>query len=92
MSKAQSFWDKLWKDKDGHVVIWQQPNLPLWAWIISTVLTKLFKQGRPHQLFMWVAFGALVIWALLEIFKGSNYFRRLVGLIVLAASLFSRLR
>lgn len=75
-------WDKIWKDKHGEVVIWQMPNAFLIGWAVLTVLC-LFTSGKLSDYFGGAGDLSLVIWALLEIFKGVNYFRRLLGAVVL---------
>lgn len=92
MIKSRStWWDKFWKDKHGKVVLWQNPNLPLWSWLAATVLTHLLPYGRLNFLAALVAFGSIFTWAYLEIRHGVNYFRRSVGLVVLTWILASRL-
>jgi len=78
----RSLWDRTWKDNKGGVVVWQMPNLPLIAWAMLTVLSLLVS-GRLADIFSWLSSAALITWSLLEIFKGSNYFRRALGLVVL---------
>jgi hypothetical protein len=78
-------------DKRGKVVVWQNPNLPLWTWIVASVLTHLFNAGKLHALLQLIAFGALFAWAWLEIFQGASYFRRALGVVVLTYSVISRL-
>lgn len=75
-------WDKTWRDRRGNVVIWQMPNAYLIAWAVLTVISLIFS-GRVSDLISWMASAALIIWSLLEIFKGMNYFRRALGLLVL---------
>jgi hypothetical protein len=79
-------WNKFWKDKNGHIVIWQMPNIPLMAWLILTIIS-LFLSGHVADIFAYAGMAALFIWCLLEIFKGANYFRRLFGLTVLIIAL-----
>jgi hypothetical protein len=81
-------WDKIWKDKHGDVVIWQTPNAFLIGWAVLTVLC-LFTSGKLSDYFGWAGDISLVIWSLLEIFKGVNYFRRILGVIVLAFAIAS---
>jgi hypothetical protein len=76
------FWDKLWKDKNGDVVIWQTPNVPLIGWAVLTIIC-IFTSGKASDIFGALGDASLVIWSLLEIFKGVNYFRRILGVIVL---------
>lgn len=90
MTKA-ALWDKFWKDKDGRVVIWQNPNLPLWTWIACTGLALLINEGQFRDVIGLIGFMALITWAVLEILQGINYFRRFLGLAVLAAIVISGL-
>ena len=81
---------KFFKDSKGHVAVWQRPNLLLITWIVATVLQKVFSHGTSYKLFAAIAYGSIFAWAWLEIFKGASYFRRLLGLVVLIASIYSR--
>lgn len=83
--------ENVMKHKDNHIIIFQKPNLPLITWGVATVAAKFISHGTLHQVLSAIAFVAIVIWALLEIFSGVNYFRRALGLIVLALSIYSRL-
>lgn len=73
------------KDKNGQVVICQTPNSPLIGWIIFTILSLLVGTHQPkiHELFVMLRFGFIFTWAWLEITSGVNYFRRVLGLVVL---------
>jgi uncharacterized membrane protein len=86
--KIEEIWDKFWRDKNGHFVIWQLPNAPLIAWAILTVIS-LFYNGTTANVFSWLGTSALVIWSILEILKGVNYFRRVLGLVILVFSILS---
>jgi hypothetical protein len=77
-----NIWDKLWRDKNGRVVIWQTPNVFLIGWAVLTIVS-LFLIGKAANIFEDIATGSLAIWSLLEIFKGVNYFRRLLGAVVM---------
>ena len=61
----------------NRVVVAQWPNWPLWLWLAATVL-------HLH----WVAFAALVVWALMELRSGASPFRRVLGAGVLLWQLF----
>jgi hypothetical protein len=84
-NSGYDFWDKIWKNKDGDVVIWQMPNVFLIAWAIFTIVS-IVTVGHMSNIFLWLGDGTLVIWALLEIAKGANYFRRFMGVLVLGLS------
>jgi hypothetical protein len=89
--RRHGFWDKLWKDKEGRFAVWQMPNIWLIAWAVVTTVSIFLGRGKVSDVFFWVGSGLLVIWSLLEIFKGDCYFRRLLGLIVLAFAVASML-
>lgn len=82
----QDLWDKFWKDDKGNYVIWQWPNKFLIAWAILTLIS-LFINGTISTIVWWLALIDLAIWAGLEIWKGVNYFRRVLGVVVLIMTL-----
>jgi hypothetical protein len=73
------------RDKDGHIVIWQWPNVPLWGWIIFKALSLLITATPWHAGFGHLSTAFLFTWAYLEITDGDAYFRRLLGLVVMIA-------
>ncbi len=86
--QRHDLWSKIWKDRHGHVVIWQMPNIPLIAWAVLTAIS-LFFSGSVANILSGLGSAALVIWALLEVFRGTNYFRRALGLLVLVVAVMS---
>lgn len=86
-----TLFDKTFRDSQGAVVIAQAPNLPLWAWIISTLLKFVFTKGTLFEGLDAIAFGSLFTWAWLELFDGVNYFRRALGAIVLISAIVTRI-
>lgn len=84
-------WDKVWRDDRGRIIIWQNPNPPLYIWAGATILAKLIQNGVLHNLFEATAFIALLVWSLLEILRGVNIFRRVLGAVVLIVSLLARM-
>ena len=78
----RDWWDKFWKDKQGNVVVYQHPNIPLIAWLVLALVSLFVSQSLANILWH-ISLGVLAIWALLEIFKGVNYFRRALGVVVL---------
>jgi hypothetical protein len=83
MAKEQTFIESCYKDKRGKVAVAQIPNLPIMVWAVSAVFARIFSNGSVHDLFVVVSFGALFTWAWMELFSGSNYLRRLLGLAIL---------
>ena len=88
----QSTWDKFWKNKNGKIAIWQFPNIPLFGWIIFTVLTLILKAGRVNSGSQFIADAFLFTWSYLEMKEGESYFRRLLGAVVMIAILLSHFR
>ncbi len=84
----RSLWDKIWKDGQGNVVIWQFPNLWLIGWAVLDVASLFMaNKSTASDILSWLSSGALIIWSLLEILTGVNYFRRGLGVVVLAGAL-----
>jgi len=69
-------------DKHGKIIIWQAPNLPLLGWFAFFVISRLFS-GQLSSGFSQVSTASLFVWAYLEITDGANYFRRLLGGVVM---------
>ena len=82
---------QFFKDKDGKVVVWQTPNIPLIAWAVAFALTFVPLPEKWHTLVSYIAFGFLFTWAWLEITQGSSGFRRTLGATVLLWLIVSRL-
>lgn len=83
---------KIWQDSEGRLVLWQRPNVWLVTWAIAEVAGRILQSGKASGAARWLGAGSLTIWALLEIFRGVNYFRRGLGLVVLLLTVFSILR
>ncbi len=77
--------DRLLRDKDGKLVIGQKPNLPIIAWFAAYMLqASPFLESFDKELSV-VATVSLYVWALLELLRGVNLFRRILGGIVIVA-------
>lgn len=69
----------------GAITIAQPPNPPLWVFIGATVLrVALSPTGGTATALDVVSAVALAVWAVLEVVRGVNPFRRLLGGVVLA--------
>jgi hypothetical protein len=84
-------WDKFWRDDKGRVVIWQFPNAWLIGWAVLTCIS-LFFSGKTADVFSWAASASLIVWSILEVTKGVNYFRRALGLLVLIFAIASLIK
>lgn len=74
--------NKIFRDKNNKVVIWQSPNIILIAWFVTALLTYFVSESTKY-IFENMSSALLLSWALIEILWGVNYFRRLLGLVVL---------
>jgi hypothetical protein len=77
----------------GRITVAQMPNLALLLFGVATVAARLL-DGHPttSRVLSDVASGAIVVWSLDEIVRGVNPWRRLLGAVVLAASILSIIR
>lgn len=88
---TQTSWsDQIFRDDSGSVVIAQPPNPPLVTWLAATLVSLLPLNESAQRGVEALAFGSLFAWAWLELFQGVNYFRRFLGLSVLAILLYSK--
>jgi len=86
-----TFFDRVFRDSEGKVVLGQSPNLPITVGLTATLLKLIFTTGKINAGLDLLAFGALFTWAWEELFEGVNYFRRALGLVVLVSLFASRI-
>jgi hypothetical protein len=72
------------RDTHGRIVVFQRPNALLCGWFICMVVAKIASNEQLVNGLGQFGSGLLIAWAYLEITKGVNYFRRFLGLVVLA--------
>jgi hypothetical protein len=77
----------LFRDADGHLVLFQPPNPALGVFFLALVLRWSPWDGRDTEL-LWLGRGALIAWAADEIVRGDALLRRLLGAVVLAWQVF----
>lgn len=76
----------------GRITIAQTPNAPLLVWIVCVLTTRFL--GLPHaadRVTGVIGTVALLVWALDELLRGVNPWRRLVGTVVLVSTALSAL-
>ena len=73
----------LFRDADGHLVLFQPPNPALWVFFLALVLRWSPWDARDSEL-LWLGRGALIVWAADELIRGDALLRRLLGAVVLA--------
>ena len=80
----------------GRITVAQRPNIALWIFLSTVVLRWIVRHGSwVHAALAWIAAGALGWWALDEVIRGVNPWRRLLGLagcVVVVAGVASSLR
>jgi len=74
-------------NKDGQykIIIW--PNPPLYLWLVSALIAS-FSQGNIQAGFSSIAAASIFAWAYLEITDGESPFRRFLGIVVMAVSIY----
>jgi hypothetical protein len=63
----------------GAITIAQMPNLVLWIVIIAAGLRLIWPSGNLALALTLVVKGGLLLWAVDEIFRGVNPWRRCLG-------------
>jgi hypothetical protein len=64
------------------------PNIPLWIFLAATAVRMLVHpHGTVGTVVSVVGTVALVVWAVLEIARGESPFRRVLGGVVLLATI-----
>ncbi len=79
--------DKIFRGKDGKIVIGQFPNPPLFVALGFMIISKLIEKPWS-QYFSILVSVALVYWSYLELFKGDSLWRRFLGVAVGLWSIF----
>jgi len=86
----ERFSSRWWiSDRKGRVALVFFPNPALAVWMICTVVgwTDVLDATRSEIVTM-IGKGALVVWALDELWRGASPARRILGAVVLAAQLY----
>jgi hypothetical protein len=77
------------RSPDGRLTLWQPPNPALCVWL-STLVLGVFDLSDAHKTAVdGVRHGALLVWSLDEVVRGSSPFRRVLGTVVLVWQLYS---
>lgn len=71
-------------DKTGRVVLYQTPNNTLIAWFLLRVTSLLLPMdSAAKSQFLMASSFFLVVWGVCELLGGVNYFRRILGAVVI---------
>lgn len=91
LAMENTLFDRTFRDSNGNIVIAQPPNPPLIVWFVASLSQLFFTTGKINLGLDILAVGSLLVWSLLEIFQGVNYFRRGLGLLVLVGLVISKI-
>jgi hypothetical protein len=76
--------------RTGRITVAQWPNVALSVFIVLTLASHLVQpRGGTEHLLRVSADVALFVWALDEVVRGVNPFRRILGLVVIGATIAS---
>ena len=80
--RIRSRFDWLFRNRrTGQITVAQFPNLPLWIFFAAVALRWVVPTGTAARTAIdWIGVAALAWWALDEVFRGVNPWRRLLGL------------
>ncbi len=67
------------------LTVGQFPNAPLWLWLGASAIAWL-TSGTVQDVAAIAALGGLLWWALAEILRGVNWYRRVLGAVVLVVT------
>ena len=77
-----SLFDWMFRNRrTGRITVAQFPNVALWIYFAMAGLRRVVTNGTaPRTAIDWIAVAALAWWAVDELFRGVNPWRRLLGL------------
>jgi hypothetical protein len=86
LSRARTAFDWCFRDRStGRIVIGQFPNIALTVFMASVAVRWVADEGSPvFDVARWVGTAALLWWAVDEVVRGVNPWRRVLGLVVAA--------
>jgi hypothetical protein len=64
----------------NEITIAQFPNVALWIFFVTVVLRWVVPEGGLRNVISWIGVAALLWWAVDEVLRGVNPWRRLLGL------------
>jgi len=73
--------------RTGRITVAQWPNISLSAFLAASIATRIaHPAGTAGTVLRAATIAALAVWAIDEMIRGVNPFRRLLGLAILAAT------
>ncbi len=87
----RTFWDKFWRDEHGNDVILKRPNKLLLLWVITAFIRLLLRGGTLEEILNVIGLISIILWCIVEVAWGVNYFWRSIGFMTLVIIAFSHL-
>jgi hypothetical protein len=81
---SASWW---FRSSDGELTLWQLPNPALAVWMVTLVIGLFDLPSTLATHVEGIRHGALLVWALDEVVRGTSPFRRALGAVVLVGQL-----
>jgi len=75
--------------RTGGITVAQWPNVALSVFIASSIARFIFEAGSPETTLRVLSAVALIVWAVDELIRGVNPFRRTLGFVVLLTTVSS---
>jgi hypothetical protein len=75
------------RDREGRLAVAQFPNPALGIWLVARLLEWSDLTSLDDATLRHIGTGALLVWALDELLRGTSPFRRVLGAVVLGAQL-----
>ncbi len=79
----------IFRGDNNKLTIFQKPNIPATVWLIATIGARIFHSGLPHVILSIISVLAAFVWAMMELVSGVNYFRKILGFVVLFVTIYS---
>ena len=81
-TSSASVFDWLFRSRrTGRITVGQFPNVALWIFLVMVGLRRVVTNGTdPRTAIDWIAVVALAWWAIDEVLRGVNPWRRFLGL------------
>jgi hypothetical protein len=78
--KIAALFDWLFRNREtGQITIVQFPNVALWIFIVTVILRRVLADSAARTAIDAIGVAALAWWALDELVRGVNPWRRLLG-------------
>ncbi len=79
-TRVRSGLDWMFRDRStGRITIAQFPNVPLWIFFGTVALRLFVHRGAARTVVDWIAVISLGAWAVDEVARGVNPWRRILG-------------